>query len=568
MSHYIEYYNNQAGGGYIEKYNRFGKVYVGSYQHGHGIGAFLGGLFRRVVPFLGKAVRAVGKEALHAGMNVLSDVTTGQIPFKQSLEHRLTETGIRLKRKASEKLDKIMRGSGYKRQQIRKITHKASNRGRVRKRSSKKKITKKKKECAKSELDLFTLPPTQTSIEQSQWTYYNPMASLSDDAPIEFVVPEHSEEYIDLSHTMIKIKAKIVKPEGSVDEKDFVGPVNNFLHSMFNQVDVFFNQKTVSPPNNAYAYRAYLETILNYGVDAKSTHLKMGLWNMDTMGEFDNLKKTKNRGLEDRSTYTSKGKEFEMMGHLHCDIFNQDKFLLNGVEMRIRLIRSKNTFCLMNASENNYVVKILEAMLITRRVKINPSILIAHARTLGQTTAKYPLTRVEVKSFVLSQGILGNTIDNVVLGQLPKRIIIGFVDNRAYNGSKKHPFNFQTFSLNYLCLYIDGKQVLGRALQPHFGRDNYSEVEAFNTLFSGTGIHFGNTGPWISRMEYQYGYTFYAFDLTPDLSANLASHWNLVKNGSLRLEVRFAKALDVNVNCITYLEFDITFWKLIHRARL
>ncbi|XP_074115789.1 uncharacterized protein F54H12.2-like [Cotesia typhae] len=412
-------------------------------------------------------------------------------------------------------------------------------------------------ECAKSELDLFTLPPTQTSIEQSQWTYYNPMASLSDDTPIEFVIPGHGEEYIDLSHTMIKIKAKIVQSDGTVVENDVVGPINNFLHSMFNQVDVFFNQKIISPPNNAYAYRAYIESCLNYGVDAKTTHLKMALWSMDTLGEFDSVEKDKNKGLKDRMTFTTNGKEFEMMGHLHCDVFNQDKFLLNGVEMRIRLVRSKNTFCLMNGSKNNYIVKILEAMLITRRVKINPSILIAHARTLGQTTAKYPLTRVEVKSFVLSKGILGNTIDNVVLGQLPKRIIVGFVDNRAYNGSKTHnPFNFQTFSLNYLCLYIDGQQVLGRALQPEFGKDNYSEVEAYNTLFSGTGVHFGNTGSWITRLDYQYGSTLYAFDLTPDLSANLASHWNLVKNGSLRLEVRFSKALEVNVNCITYLEFD------------
>ncbi|XP_074101982.1 uncharacterized protein F54H12.2-like [Cotesia typhae] len=99
-------------------------------------------------------------------------------------------------------------------------------------------------ECAKSELDLFTLPPTQTSIEQSQWTYYNPMASLSDDTPIEFVIPGHGEEYIDLSHTMIKIKAKIVQSDGTVVENDVVGPINNFLHSMFNQVDVFFNQKS------------------------------------------------------------------------------------------------------------------------------------------------------------------------------------------------------------------------------------------------------------------------------------------------------------------------------------
>jgi len=42
--------------------------------------------------------------------------------------------------------------------------------------------------CAKSELDLFTVPPTQTSIESGGWVEYNPISSIADGVPIEFVV--------------------------------------------------------------------------------------------------------------------------------------------------------------------------------------------------------------------------------------------------------------------------------------------------------------------------------------------------------------------------------------------
>ena len=42
------------------------------------------------------------------------------------------------------------------------------------------------------------------------------------------------------------------------------------MYWICNQVDVFFNQKPVSPPNNAYAYRSYIETLLNYGSAAKN----------------------------------------------------------------------------------------------------------------------------------------------------------------------------------------------------------------------------------------------------------------------------------------------------------
>ena len=52
-------------------------------------------------------------------------------------------------------------------------------------------------ECLKSELLLFDIPPTQTTIEGSHLVQYKPIPSLSDDAPIEFVIPGNSEEYLD-----------------------------------------------------------------------------------------------------------------------------------------------------------------------------------------------------------------------------------------------------------------------------------------------------------------------------------------------------------------------------------
>ncbi|XP_070169331.1 uncharacterized protein F54H12.2-like [Polyergus mexicanus] len=99
-------------------------------------------------------------------------------------------------------------------------------------------------------------------------------------------------------------------------------------------------------------------------------------------------------------------------------------------------------------------------------------------------------------------------------------------------------------------------QIPSRRLQPVFSPEEPLYVEAYQTLFAGTGIHFLNEGNSISRDEYSKGYTLFAFDLTPDLSANYAGHWNLVRHGSLRLEVRFEKALTEIVNCIIYAEFD------------
>ena len=82
-----------------------------------------------------------------------------------------------------------------------------------------------------------------------------------------------------------------------------------------------------------------------------------------------------------------------------------------------------------------------EASLMIRRAKISPGVLLALANALIKTTAKYLITRVEVKSFTMHAGILSDTLDNVVLGQIPKRIIIGFFSNKSFNGNRKtNPF--------------------------------------------------------------------------------------------------------------------------------
>ncbi|XP_018407679.1 PREDICTED: uncharacterized protein F54H12.2-like [Cyphomyrmex costatus] len=224
--------------------------------------------------------------------------------------------------------------------------------------------------------------------------------------------------------------------------------------------------------------------------------------------------------------------------------------------MRLRIMRSRDTFCLMDQTERNFEVHIIDATLLVRRSKISPGMLLAHAKALAKTTAKYPLTRVEVKSISIHSGIYGETLDNVILGQIPKRLIIGFVDNRAFNGNRMlNPFNFHHYKINFLSLYVDGTQIPSKPLQPDFTKEKLY-MEAYHTLFSGTGIHFLNEGNAISRKNYPNGYCLFAFDLTPDLSANDTTHWNLMKHGNVRIEVRFEEALENTINCIIYAEYD------------
>jgi len=416
-------------------------------------------------------------------------------------------------------------------------------------------------ECASSQLELFSLPATQTSILQGSWISHHPVTTIAENGPLEFVI-NGSEEYISLSDSYLQIRAKITDPEGGdLDEGTAVGPVNLFLHSLFNQVDVFLNDRLVSESSSTYPYRSMFEVLLNFGYDSTATQLSSALFfkdspaHMDTSNPFASAA-TSNSGLKSRGSYTDGSKFVDMIGRLHSDIFLQDRMLLNNVDLKIKLHRSKNSFCLMAADEAvGYKVKIVDAILHVRKVKLNPGVILGHAKALERSTAKYPLSRVVVKSFTVSAGDLSVTKENLFLGNLPKKLVVGFVSNAAFNGHfKRNPYNFHHYNVSRVGLFIDGQQIpTSSSLTPDFSGNN-GYISAYHTLFTGLNKHNKDNTGIITRSDYRRGYTLFCFDLTPDLCEG--GHFNLQKTGNLRLELQFAEALPETVNVIVYGEFE------------
>lgn len=130
---YEHYYTHQAGSG-------VGVIYKGAlHQRGHGIGSFLGGLFRSVLPLISGGAKAIGKEALNAGVGLLKDMAATK-PMEESIKNRFREASSNLKRRADNKLDSLMSGSGYKsRKRVsRRVIHsKTSNRNNTKKNKNK-----------------------------------------------------------------------------------------------------------------------------------------------------------------------------------------------------------------------------------------------------------------------------------------------------------------------------------------------------------------------------------------------------------------------------------------------
>lgn len=130
---YTDYYLKQAGSGY-------GGVYTsGLYQKGHGIGSFLGGLFRCVFPLLKKGSSALGSELLKSGVNIISDISKNE-PVESTIKKRGKETINNLSKLVGDK----MFGSGYKQRAAVKRPHSTAS-SRSGKNAKKPKVNKKNK---------------------------------------------------------------------------------------------------------------------------------------------------------------------------------------------------------------------------------------------------------------------------------------------------------------------------------------------------------------------------------------------------------------------------------------
>ena len=412
-------------------------------------------------------------------------------------------------------------------------------------------------ECAKSELDLFSVPPTQTSIENATFVEYHPISSLSDGAPIEFEVSSSGDDYIDFNDSQLCVRIKIVKADGSnLAAGAKVGTVNNTLHSLFSQVDVSLNGTQITDSSNTYSYRALIEDLLSYGSEAKNTQLTCALFYKDEAGKMesnDPTVDTANAGLKKRAVFTAESNEVDLVGRLHTDIFFQSRYMLNEVNTRIKLSRSKDSFCLMGGDAELYRIKITNAVMRIRKVKIAPSIYLAHAKVLEGGTAKYPIHRVICKTVTIPTGCLDFMQEKLYSGQLPTRLVIGCVDNKAFNGDYKlNPFNFQHFSASEISLYLDGQQSAIKPLVMNYAQNQY--VSAYMGMFSGTRKENRDEGNGITRTDFAHGYTLYVYDLTPDLSEN--DSFNLTRSGSVRLGMKFVTALAQTITIVAFAEFE------------
>ncbi len=407
--------------------------------------------------------------------------------------------------------------------------------------------------CVTSDLDLWHKPPRQNGILYSYELTLNPQTSI-DQETIDFFIPGAGEEYTDPANSYLILEGKLVKADGTnLAENANVAPVNNLLHSLISQVDITLNDVLITPSNNLYAYKAYIENLLSYGVEAQNSHLTASMFFKETPGKM-HLLTDENTSFTKRKTLTATSKTFQVQARLHTELCHQLKPIINGVDMRIRLVKSNQAFIVIREAneQENFKIKITNAYFIVRRIKLNPDLQKNHMMKLQKEPAVYPVKRVTMKVATIQKDCRDYRNETFYTGDIPNKMFFCFVLNEAFNGHRaKNPFIFNHFKINYIAIYVDGQQIPGKPITPDFTNGLY--CRSFMKTMEATGTSNTAFGPNLTYDDFKKGYAIFGYDLTPHLAnGDIATK----RKGKVQIEVKFKDVLENTITMIVYSEFD------------
>ena len=402
------------------------------------------------------------------------------------------------------------------------------------------------------ELALFDAPDSTIAVQKVEYVEYRPTSQLNS-GPLQFHVPP-SSSYIDLSRTKLCLKIRIAQADGTpAADAAAVAPVNLVLHSLWEQVDIQIQQKTVSSTGGqSYGYRAMIETLLQYGRGAKQTFLQAQGFYKDTGGFVDSMVPDLkgNRGWVSRFALFDGGRTVDLQGPLLSDICQQPRALLDGVELQVRMWPAKSEFVLasLEGDAAKYRIVVVEASLRVCKITAIPAVVLAHTETLQKFPALYPFTRTELKTFQVNEGQYGFHLEDLFQSDVPNRVVVAMVSADAFNGKiSTNPYHFKHFDLAKVGLFLDDHSIPGKPLETDFSGGNY--MEAFNTLFQ---VGDGDEGCDITRADYLGGYTLFVFRLFPDQNPNNVPP---TSRGNVRISGTFRHALPENITMLVYAQF-------------
>lgn len=400
----------------------------------------------------------------------------------------------------------------------------------------------------KSELILFSPAMPQVVVESAYFSEILPTTSTQGGGTVIFNIPASETDYLDLNDSFMEITAQIMKGNNQVLETTSPHVLTNHaFYSFYSDIKLLLNDVVVEGGSSTYPYKSVIENMFNFNETTRQIQLKSAGYEPNE---------------NERKKWTAESKHCTFVGSLRLDFFNQPLYLLPGVNVKLIMTPAKAKFAVQKAPAGAEPKLILSNHLLhVRRVKVDPGVLLGHMKAFERSNAIYPYDCSKITSFSITKGSSIYTHEPVFpRSVLPKFLIVGMVNSAAYAGDSAtaDPFKFEHFNVSTVALYCNGQIIpYSKPYEiPGWADESQVRTTYVKSIIHST-QHLGkNDNNGITEETFIKGpNTFFCFNLASDFDYHCKQP---LKDGSLRLEIRFAKPLESveSINVVAMGIFD------------
>ena len=402
---------------------------------------------------------------------------------------------------------------------------------------------------------------------------------------MEFTIPA-VDEYVDLNRSYFRMRYRLKKANGNdVTAGDKLHPAPNLAHTLIKQMTFHLNGTLINAQTNTYAYKAYLETLLNYDQQEANSLLRVQGWfntytdgssaldfatplttnNTDTSphAHYTALSRTKKAALllsQEEQVHYQDGNVRTLIFKPHSEIFQLNKPLVPGVKIKIRFYFNTPAFFLNGVAEEGRLTKD-DIQLSFHLCQLSLSAPLYKTLDIARHTkhevAMYPTVRSEIRVFSHPANMTEFNLGNLFQGRIPHQLIVGLLHANSYNANIAYnPFSFQKFGLISIKQLVGGEEYPYETLELNQA-DTQKDLEGYFRFLQASET-WRKAQPSMVTPEVWGGTscrTLFMFNNVANGAADGAL-LNPRQNGDLRVVFRLGAPIGHVINVVLYAEFE------------
>ncbi|XP_069177093.1 uncharacterized protein [Procambarus clarkii] len=365
---------------------------------------------------------------------------------------------------------------------------------------------------------------------------------------LEFRIPGTQGAFLDLANIVIDFKVSLTKDDDTtkLEEDDHVEFVNGLSNTMFEGVQVFLGEQVVETNTN-FNYWSFIKLITSLPPSKMSSLGRIGGFRRDwrdddgiITNEFTNTYFTEATAKDKKFMGDLKSKGLSMCFPLLLDISSLDQYILDNIDMRLRLELSPHAWVLNTSVDDGskYRLHMDYAKLWVTRVFPYPSAYLALNSSLlaSPDPITYTFNRTISKTYVLARNQTSLLIDQPWAQVIPHKIYMIIVPMNYFAGLHQgNGLYFENAKLKSIAMYLNNNAIyrIGGDFDNHYSRLYY---ETLKTL----GLERDSL---LAYDSFNKGRSIFTFDLT---TIQTKDSLPVEKSGNLHMELEFGGGVTYN----------------------